>query len=172
MEFVQPLIITLALVPGIIKSGDYMIHLNDTIKKLIDKSRYHTLYRATCDSCGADRGYLTKQNALRYPNCASCAHKDISEETKRKMSEAKKGKTPWNRGKSGVSDSTREKMRKSRLGRIPWNKGKSIEMDTRIKLSCVNQGIPLDEFDGFTTEESKQERNKFTDSGLHIQCFE
>ena len=40
-----------------------------------------------------------------------------SEEAKRKMSIAKQGKEPWNKGKKGISEETREKMRLAKLGK-------------------------------------------------------
>lgn len=52
--------------------------------------------------------------------------KSMSEETKQKLSEAKKGKTPWNKGKTGVQ--------------IPWNKGKVVSEKTRLKISESKKG--------------------------------
>ncbi len=81
-----------------------------------------------------------------------------SEETKRKMSEAKKGKMPkninqikgWNKGLKNWrknyhhSEETKRKIGLansiSNKGHIPWNKGKPMLMKTRIKLSKKNKG--------------------------------
>ena len=58
-----------------------------------------------------------------------------SEETRRKMSEAKKGiYVPWNKGKkidnkrTGLkhSEETKKKMSEARMGKVPWNKGLKI----------------------------------------------
>lgn len=149
-----------------------MIHLNNTIKKTIDGKRYRTLYLATCDACGADRGYMSKQNATKFAFCASCSHKNISDETRKKMSESALGRRPWNKGLKGVSDDTSRKMRNKKIGKSPPNSGKSMSFEQKIKLSCINRGINLKDFDDFTTEESKRERNKFSEAGLHIKCFE
>lgn len=52
-------------------------------------------------------------------------------EIKAKMSEARKGSIPWNKGKTNVySKETLEKMSKARSGRIPWNKGNHIRLGT------------------------------------------
>ena len=48
-----------------------------------------------------------------------------SEESRRKMSESRKGKVPWNKGKHGIySEESCRKMSESRKGKVPWNKGK------------------------------------------------
>lgn len=148
-----------------------MIHLNDIRKKAIHGDRYRTEYRASCDTCGVDRGYLTKQNATNYPNCRKCSHKNISKDTLIKMSTASKGRPAWNKGIKGISEETRLKMRLKKLGVSPANKGKNSTLEQRIKLSCINRNISIDEFDDFTTEESKRERNRFADLGLHLDCF-
>jgi len=148
-----------------------MIHLDDIRKKVISSGRYRSEYRASCDNCGVDRGYLTKQNAIKSPNCRKCSHKNISEETINKMSAASKGRVPWNKGLSGVSEETSFKMSIKKLGRSPVNKGQTCSLEQRVKLSCLSRGISVDDFDDFTTEESRRERNRFTDMGLHVACF-
>lgn len=45
-----------------------------------------------------------------------------SDETKKKISEAHKGKLPWNKGVP-QSEEVKNKLRKSLKGRTPWNKG-------------------------------------------------
>lgn len=45
-----------------------------------------------------------------------------SEESRRKMSESRKGKVPWNKGKT-LSEETRIKLSESNKGKVPWNKG-------------------------------------------------
>lgn len=74
----------------------------------------------------------THKNRIRQP---------LSEETKKKISESKKGSVPWNKGKTGVYSpetlarisetstgrlftlESRQKMSEYRKGRVPWNKG-------------------------------------------------
>jgi 5-methylcytosine-specific restriction endonuclease McrA len=56
----------------------------------------------------------------------------LSIEHKKKLSEAKKGKEPWNKGKTGVySKESLKLMSKAtkgkNIGRIPWNKNKTYE---------------------------------------------
>lgn len=51
--------------------------------------------------------------------------KNPSEDTRRKISEAHKGKTPWNKGKA-MSDEYREKASKAHKGKTSHRKGKSI----------------------------------------------
>ena len=45
-----------------------------------------------------------------------------SEESRRKMSESRKGKVPWNKGKT-LSEETRIKLSESNKDKVPWNKG-------------------------------------------------
>ena len=51
--------------------------------------------------------------------------KKLSEEHRRKLSEAHKGKMTWNKGKH-LSDDTRRKISESLKGNVPWNKGKCL----------------------------------------------
>jgi hypothetical protein len=67
----------------------------------------------------------------------------VSEETRKKMSDARKGKAPWNKGKKGdyiTSEATKKKLR----GRTPWNKGKTgiYSEETKKAMGAENIGIP------------------------------
>ena len=62
--------------------------------------------------------------------------KHQSDETRRKLSEEQKGKIPWNKGKHDIySEETRKKMGEARKGRLPWNKGKHLTEENRKKIS-------------------------------------
>lgn len=84
------------------------------------------------------------------------AKANISDETRKKMSESKVGRTPWNKGltaddprvaKYGTrgihpSEESKEKMRKAKEGVIPWNKGLT-KSDPRIAKSAERMmGVP------------------------------
>ena len=60
-----------------------------------------------------------------------------SEETRKKMSESKKGKKPYE-----ITEKTRKKMSESKKGKIPWNKGKVnvYSEETRKKMSESKKG--------------------------------
>ena len=101
-----------------------------------------------------------------------------SEESRRKMSEARKGKVPWNKGKHGIySEESRIKMSEARKGKVPWNKGKkgllvpwnkgkkglqvawnkgkTLSEETRIKMSEARKGkVPWNK--GIHQKEIKQ----------------
>lgn len=147
-----------------------MLHKDDYIIVEGKTGRKSKKFFTTCDSCGAPRGYLSKQNAQR-PLCLKCSRK-FTEESRKKMSEAKKGKTPWNKGKKETRKEVLDKLSLAKKGSIPHNKGKSLGVDHRKKISCSLRGIDLDEFDDIQTPASKLERNKFADMGLHLQAFE
>ena len=75
----------------------------------------------------------------------------LSEESKRKMSEKRKGKTPWIKGKKGIfhrSEEYKKNMSETMKGKIPWNKGKKTSEETKIKLSkkvvCITTGKKFD----------------------------
>jgi hypothetical protein len=65
--------------------------------------------------------------------------KSLSEETKRKMSEVHKGKNNPNYGKS-LSEETRRKMSEARKGENHPNYGKSLSEETRRKMSEAQKG--------------------------------
>jgi hypothetical protein len=61
-------------------------------------------------------------------------------ESIKNMSECRKGKDPWNKGKTGIyTQETKDRIAiatsKSSKGRIPWNKGLDKETDERVKKS-------------------------------------
>lgn len=51
----------------------------------------------------------------------------LSEEARKKISESRKGNIPWNKGKIGLQ--------------IAWNKDKHLSLETRRKLSIANKGL-------------------------------
>lgn len=77
---------------------------------------------------------ISQKNIIRSP---------LSDATKKKISESKKGNIPWNKGKTGIysqetlekmsaastgrvfSPESRQKMSDMRKGNVPWNKGKT-----------------------------------------------
>ena len=52
------------------------------------------------------------------------------EETKKKFSEMRKGKEPWNKGKK-LSLEHRQKLSESHKDQTPWNKGKTYTFEER-----------------------------------------
>lgn len=147
-----------------------MIHLNNIIKIVLPNGKYRTKYRATCDKCGADRGYLYKANALK-PYCRRCCVR-VTAESREKMSLAKKGKTPWNKGRTEDREDVIEKLSLAKRGKAPPNKNKPMSYEQKIKLSCSVRGIDLSEFDELQTPKAKAERDKFAELNMHVKCFE
>ena len=147
-----------------------MIFLNDTIKTVTDLNHFRTKYKCNCDKCGLDRGYLSKQNAIK-PFCRKCVTRS-NEESKKKMSNAKLGKIPWNKGKKEQREEVIDKLSSAKIGKVPYNKGQKVSFETKMKLSCISRKIKLSEFDELQTPIAKAERNKFAELGLHKQCFE
>ena len=80
--------------------------------------------------------------------------KILSEETKRKMSEAKRGKShpeevkrkmseaQKRRKRSPMTEETKRKISEAKKGKSTWNKGKSLSEETKRKMSKVRKGKP------------------------------
>jgi hypothetical protein len=136
----------------------------DDKKRFLRKNsnKYDTKYRAYCPICGKDRGYQYKTRVDRL--CKSCqgkiSHSNISDETRQKMSKARIGKEPYNKGQA-MTDAQRIKVSVAKKGIVPHNIGQTMSHAQRIKLSCINQGIEIDHFTDFKTELNKQQRNNF-----------
>ena len=71
----------------------------------------------------------------------------ITEETRQKMSKARMGKKPWNKGLLGygkghtVSAEARIKIGNATRGKTPWIKGKKIPEETKRKISEARKGM-------------------------------
>ena len=66
--------------------------------------------------------------------------KIVTDETRQKMSESHKGKTPWNKGiKKCFSEETIKQMRETRKGK-PYKLGKTECEETRKKKSLARKG--------------------------------
>ena len=65
----------------------------------------------------------------------------LSEELKKRLSDAHKGQIPWNKGKVGVfSEETRRKMSEANRGEKSIMFGKHLPEKTRMKISKINKG--------------------------------
>ena len=63
--------------------------------------------------------------------------RNLTEEHREKISTARKG--------FRVSRKTRKKISESKKGRVPWNKGKGISDSHRQAISAANRGVPKSE---------------------------
>ena len=75
----------------------------------------------------------------KYPNgynldSGGLIGKNLSEETKQKISKSKKGCAPWNKG-THFSDETKQKMSEAHKGCAPWNKDKYLSKEIKQKIS-------------------------------------
>jgi hypothetical protein len=125
---------------------------------------------------------------MNHQNFSSQKHpmygKKHSEETRKKMSESRLGKEPWNKGKTGVysqevlknmgernknntynlgkkrSDETKQKMSMAKKGKDTWNKGKTgiYSEESLKKMSESSKGqIPWNK--GKICENLKGDKN-------------
>lgn len=116
-------------------------------------------YRAWCNTCGISKGYVKKQHGLRNKNCLKCSRIDLfTEEVRQKMSNAKLGHTPHNKGIK-TSDRTKQIQRLRRLGKSPVNKGTAMSLEQRRKLSCIAAGIKEENFKGFYSNSARYEED-------------
>lgn len=91
---------------------------NCTAQDLIDNECYY--HRKACELI-----FLTPVEHIRLHNQG----KHHTEETRRKMSEAKKGKEPWNKGRT-ASIATRRKLSES-------HKGRTLTEEHRKKIAAA-----------------------------------
>jgi len=78
---------------------------------------------------------LVKIKGQLISKSISFSGKKTSKEIRKKMSKATKGRTPWNKGRTGVySKETLEKMSQSQMGKI-------VSKETRKKLSKAHKGL-------------------------------
>lgn len=121
--------------------------------------------------------YYIKEYDTKYPNGYNLTEGGAgikgfkhSEESRKKMSEAlkgkhsspdtefKKGQTPWNKDKSGCFlEESRKKMSESHKGNTPWNKGIPLTEEHKSKISMINKGKHLSE----STEFPKRKVNQY-----------
>ena len=164
-------------------------------KTVMKKSgNYRKIYKATCDSCGCDRGYRDKDDAAKL--CRSCTrvkvHASFTPEKKAEIGKKTTahfiGGNPWNKGLTGVYSqevldgwskkhkefmSSEENRALSGQGkRTPWLKGKEMDRKTKVKLSCIHRNINIAEFDNFKHINKNQDRRKFSYLRCSKQCFE
>ena len=99
-------------------------HSEETRKKIGEKSR----------------GRVDSKETRRKKSIATTRinkGRKLSEETKRRISRARKGKSPWNKGKKfgkrqvprTFSEQARKNISEGCKGRIPWNKGLKKQQD-------------------------------------------
>lgn len=134
-----------------------MIDLNDIKRIYKEDGRVKAVwYRCYCDTCGVDRGYKSKYAGNKNKNCFACSRKIMfTDEAKEKMSRAKLGKVPHNKGKRGVSKETSKKMALKKIGKSPPNKGVPCSMEKKIKISNTLTGKSV--FEGFKRETQKRD---------------
>ena len=91
------------------------------------------LYKRICKGCGRIQ-WVRKE--LLGKMCRSCAmriaKRHISEETRKKMSEARKGKEPWNKGKK-LSKEYKKKLSEAHKGKPTWSTFHKEELRKRMK---------------------------------------
>lgn len=97
---------------------------------------------------GGNAGYKHSEETRRKISEAQKGKK-LSEETRRKVSEGNKGKYVSEETKRKISEAkkgkhlteeTKRKLSEVRKGKTPWNKGKHPSEETRKKLSEVHKG--------------------------------
>jgi hypothetical protein len=76
----------------------------------------------------------------------------------------------WNKGKT-KSELPMLSNSGAKVGNVPHNKNKQMSEEQKIKLSCINRNISIDNFDDFSMPKSKRERTIFDDSLVKTECF-
>ena len=156
-------------------------HRRETIfskKDLIEIGEYYN--RPACELI-----FLTKSEHIKLHHLG----KPLSEDTRRKLSEANKGKPSWMKGKHHSEESckkiseakkgkhlsaeSRKKISEAkkgennpRFGKPAWNKGKHLSEETRTKLSEANNGKHHSEETRKKISEANKGKNHWT-KGTH-----
>ena len=82
------------------------------------------------------------KHSLKTLKKMSESHKGVPLSTSHRK--ALRGRTPWNKGKSGhLSKATIRKMSLARKGKPPANKGRKVSLKARKKMSESKKGVPL-----------------------------
>ena len=125
------------------------------------------LYKASCPRCGSDRGYKrpNKFNSVcKECHRERCVVKMQSKECVAKRSKSMKNKTPWNKGLT----------KNDHVGLLRISKkmkNRKVHDITRIKCSCSQRKICVDDFDGFYNTENDRDKQKIKGYRLNIECF-
>lgn len=93
-------------------------------------------------SSGGSNNHKLSEETKRKIGEANRGRK-MTEEQRKRLSESKKGSTPWNKGKTGVyDDETRKRMSANMRGRTSPRKGVCLSEETKKKLSESRIGKP------------------------------
>ena len=120
-----------------------------------------------CLRCGRDKGFLINKKIKgigpKDRPCKICRNEMVGVKIT--------GRVAWNKG-IPISEGAREKLRKANLGKASPTKGTKLSEERKIRLSCKNRGITVDEFTGFSTDANEAERVKLKKTDIRKQCFE
>lgn len=132
----------------------------------VEKPGGRRSYRASCSNCGSDRGYK-RPNKLNSA-CRDCSNKEnrkkITDQHRKEHSIRMLGKDPWNKGMTKRDHFGLQSISESMSNRV-------ISEETKVKISCTQQGITVEEFNGFTNSQNDKERVKFKGYRLNIRCL-
>jgi hypothetical protein len=122
--------------------ADFVASVDKTFKTAEEAHEYETKFLTENDCIHSD-DWL---NESCFPVFAPNIGMKHTDETKKKMSEAKKGTPPWNKGKK-CPDETKKKISEANKGTPPWNKGKTgIYTEAAIlRMSEAKKGVKLSE---------------------------
>jgi len=103
----------------------------NSLRQLNSHKMVHSPKLIKCSKCGG----LFRPGKEWFSHLNTCfhSHNRLSEETKRKISLAHKGKPTWIKGKHHSEDA-RRRMSLAMKGRIAWNKGLTKSCDDRVRL--------------------------------------
>lgn len=90
------------------------------------------------------RQRISGENSPNFGKVGPNKGRKLSEETKRKMSESRKGRPGVNKGKK-FSEETRRKMSEARKGKPTWVKGKKFSAEHKANISSGLTGKTIPE---------------------------
>jgi hypothetical protein len=115
-----------------------------------------------CVDCGCEKANNWRER------CMVCGRKKAaktntgfkhSQKTKDEMSESRKGKNTWMKGRKHT-DETRKKMSDARKGKVPWNKGKKHSEETKEKIKDRHHDVSGSNNPMYGKKHSKETKEK------------
>ena len=119
-------------------------HNSDGEKRLVDISRDELIALGIYWHRPSSELIFMTKSEHRSLHGGQMKGKHHTEEAKKKISEAGKGKSPWIKGKHHTEEA-KKKMSEAGKGRPAWNKDKKMSEDYKIKLSEAHKGKHLSE---------------------------
>lgn len=162
----------------------------EKIVKIESNGDRKSYFKALCSECGADRGYKRKIKLIGL--CKSCSFKhNIDFPLNVDKNDFKEIPSPTKNNKDRVAFLYKAKCTtclndkgyvrpkdfiKPCLSCAAKQRHSNMQKDkkelVKIKISCTQRDIKIEDFNDFSTDKNEKERSRFKSSDIRKQCFE